>query len=540
MTILIIITIFLNINSLAQPYRVAIIPFTITAEKDLSSLKKGIYDILSSRLSKKDTVIIINRDETEKFLDSVKEFSGESQALMIGAKIQADFIIYGNLTVSDTIITLYCQIVDVSGKKPSLSYSKDIQKTEEVIPQINRFATEINEQFLIGEGEIKSEEDSVTLQPVDTLDTLTTTVDTTEQIVQTETDTLKETINPAFYKSDTSSSPDKEYWKSQIINILINGMAFGDVDNDGKNEIIILTPKMVQIYRFEGKEIKKVSDIYKIRFRYPIGIDMADINGNGFPEIFITALDSYQSRVNSLVLEFDGKNFNTLVKNFPWYLRVVRLKDNTPILLGQRHSRGGPFKGKIVEMKLDKSKYVPDREIIPPSRVNVLGSAYGDIMNNGQDVLVAYNRSNNINIINTSGEIIGESSETFGGSTLFYLLDNQTSEENREYLSMRIRINDINADGTVEIIAVKNYEIARNLFGKFRHYNKSHIEILTWDGVAMKTNWKTGIISGCIRDFAIDDFDNDGNNELVAALVHREGKFIFAKPKSSIIVYELK
>lgn len=64
--------------------------------------------------------------------------------------------------------------------------------------------------------------------------------------------------------------------------------------------------------------------------------------------------------------------------------------------------------------------------------------------------------------------------------------------------------------------------------------------MMQWDGMSLNTTWKTGIISGFIRDFAIGDFDNDGQDEFVAALVHKEGKFMFIKPKSSIIVYELK
>ena len=57
---------------------------------------------------------------------------------------------------------------------------------------------------------------------------------------------------------------------------------------------------------------------------------------------------------------------------------------------------------------------------------------------------------------------------------------------------------------------------------------------------SLKTSWKTGILPEFIRDFVIGDFDNDGKDELVAALVHREGKFILSKPKCSFIVLELE
>jgi len=73
-----------------------------------------------------------------------------------------------------------------------------------------------------------------------------------------------------------------------------------------------------------------------------------------------------------------------------------------------------------------------------------------------------------------------------------------------------------------------------------RKYKKSHLEIFTWDGYGLTSQWKSGTISNYIRDFAIGDFDNDGKNEFVAALVLKQGKSVFVKPVSSIIAYEMK
>jgi hypothetical protein len=63
---------------------------------------------------------------------------------------------------------------------------------------------------------------------------------------------------------------------------------------------------------------------------------------------------------------------------------------------------------------------------------------------------------------------------------------------------------------------------------------------LSWDGVGLGPNWKTRSITGYIQDITIGDFDNDGQDELVAALVMKEGKVILlGEPKSTIIAYEL-
>ena len=51
---------------------------------------------------------------------------------------------------------------------------------------------------------------------------------------------------------------------------------------------------------------------------------------------------------------------------------------------------------------------------------------------------------------------------------------------------------------------------------------------------------KTHQFSGYIQDFSVGDFDNDGQDELVAALVTKEGRIApVSEARSSIIGYEL-
>lgn len=344
---------------------------------------------------------------------------------------------------------------------------------------------------------------------------------------------------------DRNPSPEdinvlKEPWKSEILNVGITGMALGDVDNDGKTEIVILTPKTVQIYRYVNKKIKKIADIHKISFRYPVGIDVADINGNGFEEIFVTALDNYKSSVSSFVLEYDGNDYKIIVKNINCYLRVVTLADNTAILLGQKHRRNAPYKGNIFKMNWNSKKYAPEKQTLPSNGINVLGLAYGRITDDGQNLIVAYDEYSNINVINNAGIKIWESREKYSGNTLYYQIREGTStDKNRTFLPIRIVINDINQDGINDVVAVKNYELIRNILGSFKSYNKHHIEILTSDGISLVTKFKSGVIYGFVRDFAIADIDNNGENELVTAIIKKEEKSVFSKPESLITVYKL-
>ena len=53
--------------------------------------------------------------------------------------------------------------------------------------------------------------------------------------------------------------------------------------------------------------------------------------------------------------------------------------------------------------------------------------------------------------------------------------------------------------------------------------------------MGLQPEWRTRKLTGCIRDFAIGDFDNDGELEMVCALVLDEGRIITTIPKSTVI-----
>jgi hypothetical protein len=111
--------------------------------------------------------------------------------------------------------------------------------------------------------------------------------------------------------------------------------------------------------------------------------------------------------------------------------------------------------------------------------------------------------------------------------------------ENKQYFPMRLVVWQNPANEESEVITVKNHDFAGGKLG-YRKFNKTHIEAFTWDGVGLRPNWKTRTMTGYIPDYSVGDFDNDGQDELIAALILKEGKvFLLSEPKSTIIAYEL-
>lgn len=507
-----------------KPLYIAVVPFKINAEKDLTFLEEGIIDMFSSRLSWEDRVKVVNRQETAKVLEAVDSPLNESMAQKVGVKLGADYVLFGSLTVLGNSVSIDAKVVDVSGTKPLLSFFNQIQGIEKVIPEINLFASDINEKVF---GRI---------MPSQKVPVASQTPQTKPSQVQTPQ-----------AQTDGPTQPEKlvagQFWKSRNFKHLINGMALGDIDNDGRIETVIITPHSVQVYKYESNRLIKTKEIPESRNKNFIGVDVADINGNGYAEIFVTSLNAHRNGLTSFVLENNGHKFNKIVKKSPWYYRVVELSWRGSVLFGQRQKGSGdnPFYSEIFEMSWQNSDYVPGNKLLPQKSANLMGFTFGNAMNTGQDVAVVYDKSDHIMIVEPSGKVVWTSSERYGGSTIYFSLPRiEQDSENLFYLPMCVHIRDLGADGKYEVIAARNYGATGRLLERFRKFTDSHIEVLTWDGLGLADEWKTRKISGYIRDFEIGDFDNDGKDELVAAVIMKEDTMVWTTPESSLIAYELK
>lgn len=525
-----IIAIGTSVSDAAGPIRVAVVPFNINAEKDLTFLTDGIFDMLAFRLSAEGKVDVISREDTENVLKSFTGTLNESKARDIGSRLGANYVLFGSLTVFGNSVSINAKMADVAGKKPSLGFFDQARGTDAVIPKITHFATAVNDRFAT---EIKNAEQKTV--PVEK----TGRPKPVQPAAVSDPPKKKtEAPNPAFIVEQRRKA-SRQIWKSQVFEHLINGMALGDTDGDGKVETVLITPDEVHIYRAENGRFDKIKAI-KERHKNFMSADVGDINGNGYPEIFVTGLNAQRSRVKSYVIEWNGRDYAGIVKESPWYYRVVGLSGQKR-LLGQKNTSDDPFSGKIFEMTWQHSDYVPGKQAISSKRNNLMGLTMGDVMNTGNVTAVAYDRSDHIRLIDPADGIIWKGGEKYGGSMLYSLMPKvERGAENRCYLPMRLIVGDVDADGKHEVIAVRNHDIADKFLKTFRKFTKAHIESLFWDGIGLAVNWKTPEIAGHISDFAVGDFDNDGMNELIAAVILKDGDIIGSSPQSMIIMYDLK
>jgi TolB-like protein len=537
--IIAVLLIFLPMSVFAAAKTVAIVPFKVNSEKDVSFMRDGIYDMLASRLAKEGEVEVLGRQQVEKAVASISGGFSESRARDLGKLLGADFVLFGSLTALGNSISIDSKMVDVAGAKPTLSLFEQSEDAGGILSRVNLMAAEINEKVLGRTATAKAPAAAPQAQPGQPQPP--DSQQHPEKMFRQQPGFGSEGRESPF-ASDTGGGKEfnPQIWRSMSYNQVFNGIALGDVDGDGKLETVIITPKSVLIYRFDPQRAQKILEITEGMRGTNIAVDVADINGNGTPEIFVTTLGQTRRTLESFVLEYDGKSFKRIVEGASWYFRVCATPDRGKVLLGQEHRSGSPFSGRISEMTWRNGQYEPDVDVLANNRdVNVLGLAIGDIVPGQKETVVAFDSRDHIRVFDGAGKVLYKTSDIFGGSTLYYEGDRTDIGETARpvYLTMRL-LSLQDKDGKTKIMVVKNHDVAGLKLEKFRDFNESQVMAFYWDGVGLAQDWRTRKLTGAIRDFAIGDFNNDGKTELVAAVVIDEARVMGSTPKCILIALE--
>jgi len=510
----------------AQPKKVAVVPFFINSPQDLGFLQNGLFDMLSSRLSDAGKVEVLDRESIDKELKKAEESGrikgpfNESKARVIGADMGVDYILFGSLTHFGESVSLDASMVDITGEKPTVTFFKQSSTMGDVIPMVNTFSGDINLKVFnrrIG-NEMYARPQQQGAQSPGASGAAGGFVN------------LQQTGQQGF---QTHLKFDGR----------INALAAGDLNKDGLVQVVTATDYEIIIHKLEGQRLLNDKKLEFSSTNRIVALDIADINKNGYPEIFVTSLNIHREGLRSFVLEYNGSTYMTLTEDERYYFRVIDGPGKTKVLLGQK-SAGHPFHGSIYTMKAAGKQYVTDQKLAMPRNVSVLSLARGAVTAEDAVEYVLINEHGRLAIVNDIGKISWKSNKSFGGTAHYFLLirnDPDGSFQERVYLNPRILFHDIGDDGKLEVLALRNEELGGGVLGRYKRFEKGSLKILSWDGISLSSVFKTRSVPGWISDFAIADIDGDGAEDLVACVVGKS-KFLIGSRgvASNIISYKLE
>lgn len=539
---------------------IAVLPFSVHSADKIDYVRNGVWDMLMSRLAAGDQTAVINKNIISESLQKTgKKDLTAADVYGIGKTLKADYVVWGSITKIGNSVSLDGKLLDVADYKSPVGIFEQCQGLDEIIPKMDIFAKKIQYHLL---GQVPTtfipptQPAPVPAQPQPAQEqTPASAGSPAVEALKTRQGTLTAVINPDFINA--ARPLDREdFWMTQRYPMEFKGMDIGDVNNDGKNEIVIIDSTNVMIYQKEGTTLKQIHKRSGRSYDNNIAVDVADINGNGIGEIIVTAF--VNNALQSFVLEFNGEQYVTIASGLEWFMRVINTSDG-PVLIGQTRGLNSAFENPIYEIRWSGGEYVQGKRMPIPEGLSVYGLTIDSIDPSGRDVVIALDEYDHIRIyektekplskieiLGGSEELVWKSDEVFGGSSnaIAYKKPGSTGssnwadEEGNTYINVRILTYDINKDGKKEIIIVKNLSSSGRLFKNVKSFTKSEIYNLEYDGLGFIQNWKTRPIQGYVSDYQFKDVDNDGRNEIVLALVLGTGQV--AKPRSVLVAYDLK
>ncbi len=510
------------------PGKIIYLPFTVKTDKPRQYLEDGLTDILATRMTNRTGLVAVHRSsQTRKLAELMQQGDQQSFKDML-EKIQADYLVVGSLEQQKKGYELLIYMFSKNKSAPS-SFSKHISTIDRAIPALDELAIEIAAQVFNKKSE-----------PVE--------IATTEKegVSGFQTAHPDRAYREGLYQPGAILGIDGDQFKvlskqrSRALPASIRAMTVGDLNGDGHEEIVMIEHGKLSIYRFADDHFQHVADEPIANHLAPNAVNLADFDGNGLQEIYISANNG--DKPASQVLEWDGSAFNSLYKDVPYYLRPGLNEKGTRVLIGQREGPTGPAGrtfyhiGVTADGKLDKQA-----KISVPRGFNLFDFIRADLDQDGTLEIIGITTKNKLVIMDQAGTPIWKSEENFGASKAFLgtLSSNRTGTPT--YMHTRLIARDQDGDGKPEIIIGRNRLATVKFFKRVRYFEGSSISALSWDGSEMTPLWETQKMAGYTTDYQITvDSSRPGRRRLFFVESNSRYPFLFWESENSVLhIYEM-
>lgn len=349
-------------------------------------------------------------------------------------------------------------------------------------------------------------------------------------------------------------APDKTAGeKTPDLPVYARYFSIGDLDGDNAAEYVFSDEKKILIYRFEPsgwKEVWSEAVPGNEQEAQQFHVDVADINGNGRSEIFVTRM--LNGRVSSYVIEFQDGSFRRTAE-VPGFLRVIVYPGRGNVLIGQDYSPESFFKGKPREYAWSGSAYAPGVEMVLPRGTDLYSFIYADF---GEPRLLLVSFDNDHRLVVYSGDTpLWRSEERYltVETVLTKPLTGLDAAVGREPAALdiatatsasyvdkgrlvrvkgRIVAVDLNGSGKDDLVVAKN--TAATFLGG---YKGGELEVLTWNGTRLEPRWNVKDLPGPVLDIQVSRPEKTGVQ--INGLVKVSGSF-FGKDVVRVEKYQGK
>ncbi|WP_298437217.1 VCBS repeat-containing protein [Geobacter sp.] len=484
----------------AGQIRTYVAPFTVTGMQNKDELRGTLQSLLASRLSS-DILIVLD------------------------SPAGADVTVVGSYIIFGKVFSIDAVAKDAAGSVVARAFVQG-ESQDQLIPSIGKLAKElagaIEKRIVSGAAPVPAPRSGGVAAPVPAVKRPESReIDRSEPVVPSSPDVVR-------------TAPDKAATPgslSQRLSGSLVGLAPGTLRQNGAREWYVINDHALRLYLQEDK-YKLLAEISYRPNEYLLGIDTADLDGDGVPEAYVTVMKG--ESLSSEVWIFQNGALRRIADGLPYFFRGLSLaggsrkiyvqqmglnatSPNTSTGYGRTSS---DFYDDVYELVKSGDKYERKNPIKLPDQAFLynFNMFRGE---DGQDYFVVLNDDGYLIVYSMSGDELWRSTDKYGGSALSFKREDAIfarvtgSPYRSVFLQQRIFTT---RDG--DVIVPQNS--GTFVFGTQRSYKKSAVYGFAWNGASLEEKWHTKPIQNYVADYYYDS----ANKELVLLeVVKKEGAF---------------
>lgn len=545
--------------AMAEDARViAIAPLSVNADRDLTYLQKGLAEMLASRLAWEGRVEVKGASETASAMSAKDSPLNTAKARTLGGAVGADYVLFGSITVFGDAASLDVSVVETAGTAPALTFSRAGQTPGDVIPQVDSLAAEISSRVfgkpvprsMLAASPAAAPDRAAPAQaavsPYTHPEKLLTASGPEAGPVAAPAvpygppqvrpgapgAAVPAVTAPAFIPAPQAGS---DMWKSPSLSFEAIGLALADTTGDGLSETVLIGKNRVAVYRFHEGRFAALADIARPGHLKQVWVDAADINGNGRAEIFVSTVNANGGKMESFVLEWNGKEYAPIAENQRWYFRVLDVPGRGRVLFGQRRGTGDVLLEGVYELAFSGGHYESAAGGLSiPKADSLFGAALGAFSDASVSNTAVLGLDDYMRLYDNAGKRLWMSDERVGGSEKFLNLMEASDTASTVYTPQRLI--PISQGGRQGILVVMNTGMTGRFLSGYRRYTAGTFSAYFWDGLGMTQAWSTRKVTGLISDYAVGDVNNDGKSDLVFILVKKS----MTSASSTVVAFDME
>ena len=509
----------------------AVLPFTLNGPAAYKHLERAVPQMLTSRLFWAGNF----ENVASSALSGIASPADDAQALAALTQIGADYLVYGDVSVIGQESSIDLTVLGKDGTKWMRSANSPVSS---MIGTLKNITEAINaEVFKRPVAAAPAEAASKKINKMN------------PGITHNEATANQEFfLNPQFRYAGTSA--DDSRLRSNALRLAASGMVVGDIDGNGKNEVVLLTKHDIIAYNFDGKQLKELGR-YTFPRRYTlVAIRGLDFDRDGADEIVVSGFEEDLKGASSIV-RFTGSGFEPVIKRAPYLLNVVQLPpDYMPVLVGQRMGIGAKmWKGGVYEMLPNGGELTRGRKVALPEKGNVFNVTWlpAGIEKGGDKVILTVPEKETLRVLTDRFGRLVETADRYSGASVGLPFDKSLEGMGRDtmlmtdtyYIPIPPVVTDLDDDGRYELMVNKPISVVAQFFDRYRFFPQGEIHSLFWDGVGLSLQWKTRRIKGSVVAFDVKDVNNDGITDLVVCLNTHPGALGAKNRKTIVVAYPL-